>query len=244
MTSTASISEIFSSIQGEGVYVGERQVFVRFIGCNIECDYCDTIQNLKPDECILKDLHETKKILNPVSLDEAAGFISKLNANPGLHHSLCLTGGEPLLQVDFLKELLPKVKMKKYLETNGTLPDHLAEIIDLVDIIAMDIKLTSAANCTSYMKEHAKFLEAAYMKEVFVKVVFTKDSTPKEIDEACDLVAAVDASVPMVLQPVTPQRGLKNKPTPEQCLSFQAIAKRKLKKVLVIPQTHKLTGLD
>ncbi|MBI2447469.1 MAG: 7-carboxy-7-deazaguanine synthase QueE, partial [Candidatus Omnitrophica bacterium] len=37
------ISEIFSSIQGEGLYLGKRQIFVRFYGCNMRCAYCDTM---------------------------------------------------------------------------------------------------------------------------------------------------------------------------------------------------------
>ena len=38
----APIIEIFSSIQGEGLLIGERQIFVRFAGCNLDCTYCDT----------------------------------------------------------------------------------------------------------------------------------------------------------------------------------------------------------
>ena len=55
---TAGISEVFFSLQGEGVYVGTGHVFVRFAGCNIACSYCDTstgmykkydIQSLLPE---------------------------------------------------------------------------------------------------------------------------------------------------------------------------------------------------
>ena len=38
----ANIKEIFLSIQGEGPYIGYRQVFIRFCGCNLDCQYCDT----------------------------------------------------------------------------------------------------------------------------------------------------------------------------------------------------------
>lgn len=45
----AGVSEIFSSIQGEGKYVGCRQLFIRLIGCNMDCPYCDTDKLIKTE---------------------------------------------------------------------------------------------------------------------------------------------------------------------------------------------------
>lgn len=150
--SAAQLSEVFSSLQGEGLYVGERQIFIRFAGCNLSCVYCDTPQALvitptfKFEPTPGSHKHETKN--NPVSVEQLTELVSSLDKPAGVIHSVSLTGGEPLLQVDFLKAFLPelkkKVKLPIYLETNGVLPDHLNEVIDLIDITAMDMKLPSA----------------------------------------------------------------------------------------------------
>ncbi|OGC08289.1 hypothetical protein A3F86_05110 [candidate division WOR-1 bacterium RIFCSPLOWO2_12_FULL_45_9] len=145
---------------------------------------------------------------------------------------------------NFLPELRQKIKLPIYLETNGTLPDHLAELIELVDIIAFDIKLSSATGLSPYWKEHKKALETAYLKELFVKIVFTRETKANEMDEAARLIAEVDARIPLVLQPVTPFGPIKHRPNPDQIMAFHTLAKRSLKQVRVIPQVHKLMGVQ
>lgn len=234
-TTEVQLCEIFNSFQGEGLYVGERQTFVRLAGCNLSCQYCDSPQALTPGKI-------TENVLS---------LIAKVNAfeKPrGVNHSVCFTGGEPLLQVAFLKNCLPEmrreIKLPVYLETNGTLPDHLAEVIELVDIIAFDIKLPSATGLSSYWKEHKKALETAYLKEVFVKIVFTRETKANELDEAVRVIAEVDARIPLVLQPVTPFGLIKHRPNPEQIMTFHTLSKRRLNRVRVIPQIHKLMGVQ
>jgi organic radical activating enzyme len=247
----AQLSEIFSSFQGEGLYVGERQIFIRFAGCNLSCQYCDT-----PQALVIPKTYKVEKIPgsrrfesfpNPIELQELINLILALNKPEGINQAISLTGGEPLLQVDFIKnfisELKKKIKILIYLETNGVLPKHLSEIIELIDITAFDFKLQSATGLSSYLKEHREALEIAYLKEVFVKVVFTRESTVKEIDEVASMVASVDEKIPLVLQPVTPFGPIKHRPTLEQMVAFYNVAKKKLKTVRVIPQMHKLFGI-
>lgn len=243
----AYLSSIFQSIQGEGRYIGQRQVFLRFSGCNLSCDYCDTPRSPSKEIeqfCAVKKKESVIRLNNPVSAEAVAATVADYAQGLNPFHSVSLTGGEPLLQVDFLKELLPLIRIPKYLETNGTLPDRLEEVIELVDIIAMDYKLPSATKCGDYRNEHSKFLETAMLKDVFVKAVFSKNTTVQEIDDMSSLIASGDESIFLVLQPASPSRGFKSVPTPEQCLSFHSVAKRRLKNVLVIPQSHKVMGLD
>ncbi len=247
----AQICEIFNSIQGEGLYLGERQTFIRFAGCNLSCRYCDTPQALTvPEEFRVEATpgkKEFKKFKNPAAASQLLEFIASFEKPPGVNHSISLTGGEPLLQVDFLKEFIPALKkgpgLPVYLETNGVLPDHLSEVIELVDIVAFDIKLPSATGLSSYWKEHKRALEIAFLKEVFVKMVFTRETRTKEVMDAVSLIAEVDERIPLVLQPVTPHGPVKHRPNPDQILAFQTVATRKLKKVRVIPQVHKFFGM-
>ena len=43
----ANLVEVFSSIQGEGLQIGQMQSFVRFQGCSLRCRWCDTPENFK-----------------------------------------------------------------------------------------------------------------------------------------------------------------------------------------------------
>lgn len=242
-TTDCRIFEIFSSLQGEGIYLGERHLFVRFMGCNLSCRYCDTPARLIRD---LPAKVEKNTAPNPFSVEQLLETVNKLNQPKNLHQALVLTGGEPLMQVDFLKNFLPRaagLNLLIYLETNGTLPDRLAEIIEDVDIIAMDMKIESATGLSSYFEQHRKFLEIAQKREVFVKVVVTKESKASEIIEVSDVIAAFKPSLPLVLQPVTPGGVIKYRPSAEHILALHAVAKRKLENVRVIPQVHTLLGL-
>lgn len=244
MTSKANIAEIFSSIQGEGKYVGYRQIFVRFTGCNMHCRYCDTEVSLSPAQHCLAEMsagsRAFRELINPLTADTVAELLRQLLRQP--HHSISFTGGEPLLQADFIRELVTRYALDApvFLETNGTMAARLTRLIDCVDIVSMDIKLPGLAG-REYWPEHREFLQAARGKDVFVKVVVEAATTDEEFAQAVRLVAAVDPAIEMIIQPVTPLNGLAAAP-PERVLSWQNYALRELATVRVIPQTHKFMG--
>ncbi len=228
----AEITEVFSSLQGEGLLLGARQIFIRFKRCNLKCSFCDVPSDLASRECAVPQLFEEIKLID----------IEK-----GPHHSISLTGGEPLLEAEYVKELLSLLKtnnFKTYLETNGMLPHELSKVIHLVDIIAMDFKLPSSTGLGDFWEEHLDFLRIAKTRRVFVKMVITAGTTTEDFLKAIDVVSAVDREIPFILQPVTPVRTGEKMPGTERLLELYRIANREqLENTRVIPQIHKVLGV-
>ncbi len=98
------ISEIFNSISGEVSPEGQGCfcTFVRFYQCNFSCWYCDTKQEEQSEFTI-----RTDNLLNMVD-----AFYQKTG-------KLCITGGEPLLQPEAVKEIVKNFK-NVWIETNGS----------------------------------------------------------------------------------------------------------------------------
>lgn len=221
----AKIIEIFSSLQGEGIKLGERQIFVRFAGCNLHCGYCDT-----PNSRIVDYARE-------MSIEEVMLEIEHLNTVRA-HKTVSLTGGEPLLQSEFIEQLLPRLKdagFELYIETNGTKPDMLQKIMPYVDTVSMDIKCFS--DCGQDLWEtHREFLITGLGK-IFVKIVLTANTSKEEIVRAVNLVEGVDKNIPFVLQPVTVVPGIKPA-SRNDILSWWQIAIKHLPDTRLIAQKH------
>ena len=241
---TGNLIEIFSSAQGEGPYIGCRQVFVRFEGCNLKCRYCDTAHAIGSHPfCTVETLCSEEPEVsapNPVSVAGAAGYIRRLlDAAP--HHSVSFTGGEPLLHADFIAAVAERISARFFLETNGTLVDELKKVIPYVDIVSMDVKPPSAAGA-SLWDRHRAFLATAAEKDVYVKLVVTADLTAEEMSNTCRLIADVREDIPLILQPVTPKGGCVP-PKAEALLRMQEQALCVLRDVRLIPQAHNMMGI-
>ena len=245
---SANLMEVFSSVQGEGMFIGVRQVFLRFQACNLDCIYCDTGRNIDTDYCTVEGTpgrRDFVRIDNPVSIDAVAALLDRWQAGwPGTHHSISLTGGEPLLSHAALAAWLPVLKKRLpiYLETNGTLHATLASIIRFIDYISMDIKLPSTSGITDMWEHHRQFLKVAVQKNVFVKIVVDSHTEDWEIARSCELISSISDAIPLVLQPVTKLNGEPGI-SPLRALELHELAAGYLRGIRLIPQTHKFLGL-
>ena len=212
------VKEIFESVQGEGPYIGYKQLFIRLCGCNLNCKYCDTDFGVK--ESIS---YTDTELLEEISKHKTC-------------HSVSLTGGEPLLHTDFLKKILPKCELPVYLETNATLSDNLKKIINYIDIVAADIKLPSCSGNGDLWTEHDEFFKLASSKKLFAKIVFDKNITDREIEEGAKLGKKYD--IELVLQPKNDKEFVK----PDMVFVESVLNKflKYHKKVRIIPQVHKI----
>jgi 7-carboxy-7-deazaguanine synthase len=117
---TVEVCETFVSIQGESSFAGLPCFFIRLAGCNLRCDYCDTIHAYGPGR--------------KTSIDELANTCADADT------TICeITGGEPLLQQEFLilaTSLRDKSGKTVLVETNGSrdisvVPDGVVTIMDV-----------------------------------------------------------------------------------------------------------------
>ena len=218
------IAEIFESIQGEGLYFGERQLFVRFYGCNLKCGFCDTQ-------------------LPGYKVYEPQELFDEIKRYAWYCHSISFTGGEPLLQKDFLKEILALSRdagFRTYLETNGTLAEELGEVIDYLDIVSMDIKLPSSTGDSAYWEKHNRFAQVASRKELLVKIIVCKSSCKDDFKKAVDLMSEYKDRIVMVLQPNTFEQG---KALHNKIEEFKGICEEEEFVSCVIPQMHKVISI-
>ncbi|WP_407432867.1 7-carboxy-7-deazaguanine synthase QueE [Methanobrevibacter sp.] len=230
----APIIEIFSSFQGEGTLIGQRQIFVRFAGCNLNCSYCDTKNSISEKDGIL---------MTP------AQVVSKIESilTPDCQ-TISFTGGEPSLYPEFINEVSKLTNLDIMLETNGTLPANI-DSIDNLDIVSLDIKLKEQFdgdfNEDIFLNE-IKSLNLLIEKSinVYCKVVILpslKIESFEEVIKKIDNEIIYKNNLHFIIQPSSPLSDWKN--ISNSLFEFSEIVGRYFK-VSTIPQIHKILNIE
>ncbi len=210
------INEVFYSIQGEGFLIGTPALFIRFQGCNLRCIWCDEKSAL--------DFDKTAKPYD-IAIEEIKKMLSL--KNPPL---IVLTGGEPLLNEDFLDifNYLKSFKKTIQIETNATILKE-----DIYDIIA-SYPYTYLTISPKYIANYTidqKFL--AFDKNIELKIVVDEHLNDSVLKR--DYISHFIERGLLILQPLWENNKVK--------FLDKAIALAEKFGGRVIPQTHKLLGL-
>lgn len=103
------VIEIFHSIQGEGAFTGHRAVFIRLAGCDVGCEWCDTMDSWQMERGTVMGVEEIGKQIK-AHLDENTRMV-------------VVTGGEPLLHdLTALTSAVKELGLRRHLETSGAYP--------------------------------------------------------------------------------------------------------------------------
>ncbi|MDG6243583.1 MAG: 7-carboxy-7-deazaguanine synthase QueE [Methanolobus sp.] len=234
----APLSEVFCSVQGEGPYVGHRQAFVRFTGCNLKCDYCDTPVGIQ-EHCRFEAVPGSgifSNVVNPVSNAAINEMIDSFN---GLH-SISLTGGEPLLHAEFIAAL--NADKPLYLESNMTLPHMAKKVKDCLSYVSGDVKLLPnhlLEDPESHLDrtiECFRILKTKKDRDCFCKIVVTKDTQADDIEAVVNTISGYISC--LILQPVTQKE---MQPYSGYLLDLQNLFLNEVD-TRIIPQTHRMWG--
>lgn len=246
---SAPIREVFCSVQGEGPYVGTRQAFVRFSGCNLNCNYCDT-DFANPGTCDYEQVEGSgsfEKIKNPVTVGKLEAILEPFKKL----HSVSLTGGEPLLYADFIERL--KLAWPLYLESNMTLPEQARKLTEKVAYVSGDLKLPESlrgigpeARETHLENtiECFRLLRKNSSRDCFCKIVVDSNTELETVSPAVETIAPYVSCV--ILQPETPiGRDLINPQSIQASVQNIMELQKSLLEIVdtrIIPQTHRMWG--
>ncbi|MCE2484288.1 MAG: 7-carboxy-7-deazaguanine synthase QueE [Desulfurellaceae bacterium] len=191
------VSEIFESVQGEGVSLGVPSVFLRLAHCNLRCGWCDTKYTW--------DWHayDIRKEVREYSLDQTVDALQRLRPR-----NLVVTGGEPLLQQPALVSLLRRLEgWTSEVETAGTLvPD--ARLTAITTRWNVSPKLDNSGNPTDKRLRPEALRAFAALPNASFKFVLTAAS---DLAEVSDLIARFDLpSERVMLMPEATEAGRLN----------------------------------
>ncbi|MEO0278472.1 MAG: 7-carboxy-7-deazaguanine synthase QueE [candidate division WOR-3 bacterium] len=219
------VSEIFTSIQGEGNVIGLPSVFLRLSGCNLKCRYCDT-----------KFSWKSKKIY---TIEEISETLITLGIK-----TLTITGGEPLIQSATCIKLIKAIRQHFntiVIETNGIIRNEEdMKLLNMVDVVSLSLKTQNFIGRQIKYEEilnNVKNIKA----NLYIKLVFTKEDTIEDIKRLIKKIKESTNSIDIILQPSSNFR------RKEEFLRFVKKTWREILKddfisnnAKIIPQLHKL----
>lgn len=244
---SAPVLEVFASIQGEGLFVGRPQVFVRLYGCPLRCTWCDT-----PGSWKVPERHATEGEELFLTPFQVATRVAALD--PEGARAVSLTGGEPLVWPAFVAELSTYLGDRPlHLETAGAHPSALKQVLDQVDHVSCDLKLPAdmaapvplagegepvPATEPEWARVRRDVLKLLKEQSAALKLVVAGEREPEDFEPILDDILRFAPELPLVLQPVTPMAGV-SAPGRAVLMELVELAIDRELDVRVLPQVHR-----
>lgn len=208
------VTEKFISINGEGLKCGQLSVFIRFAGCNLNCNYCDT------------KWANTSDVKYEIMTEyEIYSYIKDTGIT-----NVTLTGGEPLFQdniISLLELLSNDNNMSVEIETNGSINLNEFSTLNNPPCFTMDYKLPDSTMETYMNTSNFNYLT----KKDVVKFVVSSITDLKKAKVIMDKYNLTQKTN-VYLSPVF------GKISPEAIVEF--MKEHKLNKVNLQIQIHKI----
>jgi 7-carboxy-7-deazaguanine synthase len=228
METQISINTIYRASEGEGIYIGTPQIFIRFQGCNIGCVNCDSKETWDFDEQKSRNLENI--------LDEVEALAHRS------HYPLkrvSITGGDPLhpSHHEGLLKLVKELKQRNYwinLEAAGT--RVVREIFDLVDFISFDVKTPSTEVRTS--RELLKKVHQDYGEKLQIKAVISDEKDFNYVEEAFHWIEK-EIGFHLIPWVLTPAHNLEDTKAVSRFELIQKMNELRGERFRVIGQQHK-----
>jgi 7-carboxy-7-deazaguanine synthase len=233
------LSEIFTSIEGEGILFGTKTMFVRMAGCHLGCIWCDTGYALPINSGYSYTLESVKDKIS-----------KELRPNT---YKVNFTGGEPLLQHDAVADLAKFVKQKKglrtYIESSCFDSNRFEKVLPFIDICKIEFKMSDskAVHSQHYDKLLSNEMKCLALsieccKTTYIKVIVTSSSSIHEfrkiLENLFTRIRARDLAG-FIIQPSSAT----NEPSLEKLLNFYDDVYPIYDDVRIVPQLHKLIGV-
>jgi 7-carboxy-7-deazaguanine synthase len=238
MANRIQLSEIFTSIEGEGILFGTKTMFVRMAGCHLKCLWCDTTYALPMDSG------------NDYSIDYAKKLIAK-HLKPNTY-KVNFTGGEPLLQYEAVIELAKFVKEEKglrtYIESSCFDSSRFAKVLPYMDICKIEFKMSDskvvdAKYYHNLLRNEFECLEIAIRnhKITYIKVVITNSTNLNEFKHLINNIFTHVKTADIAGFIIQPSHGM-DEPTVERLFGFYDFVYPLYQEVRIVPQLHKVIG--
>ena len=231
------ISEIFTSIEGEGILYGTKTLFVRLAGCPFTCFYCDTPESLPLDSG------------TEYTIDEAKSLIDKKLKHQT--YKVNFTGGDPLIQhkaVALLAQHIQNKKIPTYLESSCFDVDRFCHVLPFFDIVKIEFKtrdseFTDSQHYEKLITHAAKCLESSVnaKKTTYIKIVISSKTKKNDFQELVDRIFSVVSKKDIDGFVIQPTFGVAE-PSYKLLLEFYDIVYPVYMQVKIVPQLHKFIG--